>query len=67
MGNFTHTNLNSRGSTEVMTVEYEFDRTWKVLELLLSPGREKALVRTKLQEASFWAKKAICELPENQI
>lgn len=29
-------------------------------------GREMALVRTKLQEASYYAKRAIAMLPENQ-
>jgi hypothetical protein len=29
-------------------------------------GREMAIVRTKLQEANFFAKRAIAVLPENQ-
>ena len=35
-------------------------------ELDLPPGRERALVVTKLQEACFWTKRAIATQAENQ-
>ncbi len=34
---------------------------------VLPPGRERALVVTKLQEAAFWAKRAVAIVPTNQI
>lgn len=40
-------------------VRAELAFTAKVMDRLLPPGREKALVRTKLEEAMFWANAAV--------
>ena len=56
--------LNERGLKKAGDVAHAFDRL--LAELDLPPGRERALVVTKLQEACFWAKRAIATQAENQ-
>lgn len=36
------------------------------LDTIIPQGRERSLVVTKLQEANFWAKRAIAIVPGNQ-
>ncbi len=66
MGTFTHEKLNPAGTEKVDHVEGIFATALELLNEVCPPGRELALVKTKLQEACFWAKKAICETEANQ-
>ena len=66
MGDFTHEKLNRDGEIAVSTVERAFIELKQVLGTVMASPREAALARTKLQEASYWAKKAVCEDPSNQ-
>ncbi len=43
------------------------DGTKKTLPSLVPPGRELDIVKSKLEEACFYAKKAMASLPEYQI
>ncbi len=52
--------LNDRGMQNARTIALAFDDCLAVLEgVCPSPSRELALVRTKLEEACFYAKKAM--------
>lgn len=66
MGDFTYVKLNPEGAKRVAQIELGFTSLMTALTEACPKGRELALVRTKLQEATFWAKKAVCELPESQ-
>jgi hypothetical protein len=62
----TH-NLNESGRTKAVSIARAFDTCLARLEELAgADGREMALVRTKLEEASFFAKKAMAKRTENQ-
>ncbi len=59
--------LNSEGIEKAKALGAVFSRALDSLEHLAGKdGREMAIVRTKLQEASFMAKRAIAVRPENQ-
>jgi len=59
--------LNEKGLAAAASVANAFDDLLEVLLVLIPVnGRELALVRTKLEEACFFAKKAIANRPENQ-
>lgn len=58
--------LNSLGMTRAEAIAEEFSRLMTALDTLCPASREKSLVVTKLQEAAFWAKRAIAVIPENQ-
>ncbi len=66
MGTFTHTKLNQVGADKVKRIETGFELLFTELGTVCPAGRELALVKTKMQEASYWAKKAVCEDPANQ-
>ena len=58
--------LNDKGIAKARELGEEFSIFLDKLERLVPPGRPLSLVITKLQEASFFAKRGIAELPENQ-
>ena len=58
--------LNEVGKIKASTIAVRFETLLNELEALITPGgREMAIVRTKLEEAAFFAKKAMAVLPGN--
>jgi hypothetical protein len=59
--------LNEAGIDKAHRLRNGFEELLIHLEKLCGPdGREMSIVRTKLQEASFFAKRAMALRPENQ-
>jgi hypothetical protein len=61
--------LNEAGIKKAIQIAEAFDKLLTELKTLCperSEGREFAIVKTKLEEASFFAKKAMANWPENQ-
>jgi hypothetical protein len=58
--------LNEMGMDKAQEISEQFDNLLFNLENICPPGREFSLVRTKLEEASFYAKKSMAMLPVNQ-
>lgn len=59
--------LNSSGKALALAVAETFSETLTRLENVCGKeGRDMALVRTKLEEANFFAKRAMASKPENQ-
>lgn len=58
--------LNADGLQKANAVSEEFDRLLEKLKILCPEGREFSIVKTKLEEASFFAKKSVAKSPENQ-
>lgn len=64
---FTFHKLNEKGIEKAKEIAVRFSILLNELEYTIgSSGREMAIVRTKLEEASFFAKKAMAVRPENQ-
>lgn len=59
--------LNEDGKTKAVAIASCFSMLLDQIETLVPPGRELALVKTHLQDASTWAKRAIAQLKENQV
>ncbi len=59
--------LNQDGLDKAGFIAQAFDRLLNELDELIPAGRERSLVVTKLQEANFFAKRAIAVQPENQL
>jgi hypothetical protein len=58
--------LNADGKSRAATIANIFDTCLStLLNILPEPSREMSLVRTKLEEACFFAKKAMANKPEN--
>ena len=59
--------LNEQGIKRAQSLATQFTRFLNTIEGLSgTDGREMAIVRTKLEEASFFAKKALASRAENQ-
>ncbi len=58
--------LNSDGLRKANQIADAFSRLLDELDHVLPPGRERVLVVTKLQEACYFAKRAIALDPANQ-
>lgn len=64
---FTVHMLNDQGKKKAVAIAEEFSAALTLLEALCGKdGREMAIVRTKMQEAAFYAKRAMAMNPENQ-
>lgn len=58
--------LNPEGVKKAAAIAESFDTLLMTLEPLCTDPRLKAIVRTKLEEACFFAKKAMAVDPTNQ-
>jgi hypothetical protein len=58
--------LNDQGLAKATELGEIFSEALSKIESLVPAGRERALVVTKLQEASFFAKRGIAVDPSNQ-
>lgn len=58
--------LNEAGLAKATQLAEDFSELLAKIEEKCPPSRERSLVVTKLQEASFWAKRSIAVLPDNQ-
>lgn len=58
--------LNPLGLARANQVAESFNRLLDELQGLMPSGRELSIVKTKLEEASFFAKKGIAKNPYNQ-
>ena len=59
--------LNEAGKAKARAIAEAFDACLTQLVGLCPPGREMALVRTKMEEACFFAKKAMAESKDNTV
>lgn len=57
--------LNTLGKEKAALIANAFDDLLGRLEILCPPGREFSIVKTKLEEASFFAKKAMASRNEH--
>jgi hypothetical protein len=58
--------LNDQGMKNATAIAEAFDRLLRDLAGLCPAGREFSIVRTKLEEAAFFAKKAMATQAQNQ-
>jgi hypothetical protein len=59
--------LNEAGISKAREIAEVYSHALDAIERLCGPdGREMAIVRTKLQESAFFAKRAMAVRPENQ-
>lgn len=65
-GLFTVHRLNERGLEKAQTIANGFDALVETLQLVCPDGREMSIVKTKLQEACFFAKRAMANDVSNQ-
>lgn len=59
--------LNTAGIEKAEEIAEAFDQLLTHLKLVCPEGREFAIVKTKLEEASFFAKKSMAARPDNQV
>lgn len=53
--------LTEEGKQKAVSIANAFHNALTVLEVICPPGREMALVKTKMEEACFFAKKAMAK------
>ena len=58
--------LNDRGKEKARRIAEGFDELLTDLQQVCPEGRSLSIVRTKLEEACFFAKRAMASEPENQ-
>ena len=58
--------LNEEGKKNAALIADSFDGMLLYLSKLCPSGREFSIVKTKMEEACFFAKKAMASLPDNQ-
>jgi len=58
--------LNDEGMKKAEMIASAFDRLLTELKPLCAEGREFAIVKTKLEEAAFFAKKAMSTVAKHQ-
>lgn len=59
--------LNEAGMRKAQEIALAFGNLLERLEEFCPSGREMAITKTKLEEACFFAKKAMASQPENQL
>jgi hypothetical protein len=59
--------LNEIGKKKAVDIAMSFNALLITLTDYCPTGRELAIVKTKLEEACFFAKKAMASQPENQV
>jgi hypothetical protein len=57
--------LNDQGAQRTEAIAGAFSAVLTAIETVVPPGRERALVVTKLQEAAFFAKRGVALDPSN--
>ncbi len=58
--------LNDTGLEKASTIAVAFDSLLNEIRPLVPEGREWSIVKTKLEEACFYAKKGLSSIPSNQ-
>jgi hypothetical protein len=63
---FKSPRLNNNGIKRTEEIAAAFTECFRVLKTICPEGREFSIAKTKLQESSFFAKKSIANVKENQ-